>query len=67
MIQLHPEILKKNGKEEFVVLPYEEYVELQEFLEDMKDWLLLQQAKQENAGQPSMSLDEVMKKYGIRE
>lgn len=26
MIELHPEILSKNGKPEFVVLPYEEYL-----------------------------------------
>jgi hypothetical protein len=34
MIQLHPEFLKKNGKREFVVLPYDEFVAVQELLED---------------------------------
>ncbi len=28
MLKLHPEILKKNGKNEFVVLPYEEFLAL---------------------------------------
>ena len=28
MIELHPEILSKNGKPEFAVLPYEEFVKL---------------------------------------
>lgn len=35
MITLHPEILKKNGKKQFAVLPYEEFVALQEWLTDM--------------------------------
>jgi hypothetical protein len=29
---LHPEILKKKGKKQFAVLPYEEFVALQEWL-----------------------------------
>ena len=34
MLKLHPEILMKNGKKEFVVLTYEEFVALQERLAD---------------------------------
>ena len=37
MITLHPEFLTKEGKKEFVVLTYEEFVVLQEFLEDAED------------------------------
>lgn len=65
MIQLHPEFLKKNGKDEFVVLPYEEYVALQELLEDVKDLLELRAAKEEHAGKPSMSIDEVRRRFGL--
>ncbi|GEM_PF-768083 len=32
MIELHPEILTKNGKPEFVVLPFEEFMRLREEL-----------------------------------
>jgi hypothetical protein len=32
MIELHPEILTKNGKPEFVVLPFEEFLRLREAL-----------------------------------
>ena len=45
MIKLHPEILKKNGKKEFVVLPYEEFTALQELLDDYEDLLDLRAAK----------------------
>ncbi len=32
MLELHPEMLKKNGRTEFVVLPYEEFVQRQEII-----------------------------------
>ncbi len=47
MITLHPECLKNEGRNEFVVLPYEEYGALQELLEDAEDVLDLRTAKQE--------------------
>ncbi len=67
MIELHPEFLKKNGRNEFVVLPYEEFVRLQEVLEDAADLLELQHAREENAGQPGVPLEEAMKQCGITE
>ena len=33
-MSIHPQIIEKNGKKEFVVLPYEEFLRLQEELED---------------------------------
>ncbi|MDJ0580085.1 type II toxin-antitoxin system Phd/YefM family antitoxin [Crocosphaera sp.] len=33
MIELHPEFLTKNGKK-FAVLPYEEFLKIQELLEE---------------------------------
>ncbi|MEK6804733.1 MAG: type II toxin-antitoxin system Phd/YefM family antitoxin [Nitrospirota bacterium] len=42
---LHPEILIKDGKKQFAVLPYEEFVSLKERLEDMEDLLELRRAK----------------------
>jgi len=65
MIEFHPEFLKKNGKNEFVVLPYEEFVTIQELLEDAEDLLLPQQAKQEDEGKPGVANEDVMKRFGI--
>jgi hypothetical protein len=65
MIEFHPEFLKKDGKNEFVVLPYEEFVTIQELLEDADDLLLLEQAKREDRGKPGVSLEEMMKRFGI--
>jgi PHD/YefM family antitoxin component YafN of YafNO toxin-antitoxin module len=64
MIQFHPEFLNKNGQD-FVVLPHEEFVRMQELLEDAEDLLLLEQAKREDAGKPGVSLDQMMARFGI--
>jgi PHD/YefM family antitoxin component YafN of YafNO toxin-antitoxin module len=65
MIELHPEILKKNGKSEFVVLPYEEYAALQELLADYQDLLDLRDAKSKESGKPSVPLTELKGQLGV--
>ena len=52
MIQLTPEFLKKNGKPEFVVLPYEEFLLLEEILADLQDLQDLRQAKADEQHEP---------------
>ena len=42
---LHPEILIKDGKKQFAVLPYEEFVSLKERLEEMEDLMKIRKAK----------------------
>ena len=66
MIEFHPEFLKKDGSD-FVVLPYEEFVSIQELLEDAEDLLLLEQAKKEDQGKPGVTLEEMMKRFGLTE
>lgn len=34
MIELHPEIVEKDGKKQFVILPYEEFVAIEQALAD---------------------------------
>lgn len=63
MIELHPEILEKNGKKEFVILTYEEFVAVQEALEDADDLRDLRAAKLEDAGKAGVNVDEVKKRY----
>ncbi len=65
MITLHPEFLKKEGRNEFVVLPYEEFVALQELLEDAEDVLDLRTAKQEEKAKPSVTIENVKKELGL--
>lgn len=65
MIQLHPEFLTKNGNKEFAVLPYEEFVKVQELLEDLQDLQDLREAKEEEGDTPSITLDEVKKMLNL--
>jgi PHD/YefM family antitoxin component YafN of YafNO toxin-antitoxin module len=65
MIELHPEILKKNGKSEFVVLPYEEFAALRELLDDYEDLLDLRAAKREEDSEASMPLVDVKDEFGL--
>ena len=64
MIELHPEILKKNGRNEFAVLPYEEYLAITEVLADYEDLQELRAAKAEEGKAATMSLNEAAKRYG---
>ena len=64
-IELHPEFLTANGKKQFAVLPYQEFVELREWIEDTEDLHALRLAREENAGEPSYTIEEVRKELEI--
>ncbi|MBD2344585.1 type II toxin-antitoxin system Phd/YefM family antitoxin [Anabaena subtropica] len=61
MIELHPEFLTKNGQKEFAVLPYEEFLKVQELLEDLEDLRDLREAKQAGKDSPSILLSDAKK------
>jgi len=46
MVVMHPQILEKEGKKEFVVLPYEEFLQIQEELENYEDLKELRREKE---------------------
>ncbi|MCA1558602.1 MAG: type II toxin-antitoxin system Phd/YefM family antitoxin [Acidobacteria bacterium] len=57
--ELHPEILTKNGRKEFAVLTYEEFIALQEWIADVEDLLDLRAAKDAEQDAPTLSIAEV--------
>jgi len=59
MLKLNSEVLMKNGKREFVVLPYKEFVALQAKLEDAEDLLALRKAKRAEGKKRSTPLTAV--------
>jgi PHD/YefM family antitoxin component YafN of YafNO toxin-antitoxin module len=65
MIELHPNILTNNGKEQFVVLPYDEFIALTDLLEDAEDIVLLRKAQKDNAGERGITAEEVKKQLGL--
>jgi len=58
-MSIHPQIIEKEGKKEFVVLPYEEFLAMTEALEDFEDLKLLREAKAEGAKEPTIPLSSV--------
>ena len=66
-MELHPEFLIKNGKKEFVVLPYEEFVALQELLAHAADLRDLRAAKQEEHDAPTLPLASVKAELDIKD
>ena len=65
MVTLHPSILKRNGKEAFAILPYEEFLRVQEELEDYDDLKALRAAKVAERTAATTSLRAVRKKMGL--
>lgn len=58
-MELHADILIKDGKKQFAVIPYEVFVELQERLADADDLLELREAKRSEGEAPSTALKDV--------
>ena len=65
MLKLHPEILEKNGKKLFAVLPYEEFLEMQSRLADAEDLLELRKAKRSEAKKRAIPLSELKRELGL--
>ncbi len=65
MIELHPEVLKKNGVSEFVILPYDEFVALQKLLADAQDLADLREATRVEADAPTISLEALKSELGV--
>jgi len=59
MLALHPNILKRDGKKAFAVLPYEEFQNLQKELNEYEDLKDLRAAKAEEENAPVESLSSV--------
>jgi hypothetical protein len=65
MITLHPNILEKNGKKEFAVLPFDEFVKIQNELQDFEDLKTLRAAKKKEKDTPGFTLSEAKKELNI--
>ncbi len=65
-IELYPEFLTKGGEKQFAILSYQEFVALQEWLEDAEDLLDLRAAQKEEADAPTISLSKLEKEFGIQ-
>lgn len=60
------QIIKKNGKKEFVVLPYADFLKIQEDLEDYEDLRSLREAKESEKKAPTMGLSDLKRSLARR-
>tara|TARA_B100000614_G_scaffold253909_1_gene268448 strand:- start:11 stop:208 length:198 start_codon:yes stop_codon:yes gene_type:complete len=58
-MSIHPQVIEKEGKKEFVVLPYEEFLAIKENLEDYEDLKDLREAKAVEGDAPTIPLSEI--------
>ena len=65
MVTLHPSILERDGKKAFAVLPYEEFLKVEEELNDFEDLKELRASKMEEAKAPTVPLASLRKKLKI--
>ena len=66
MATLRAQIIRKKGKNEYAVLPYEEFIRIQEELEDYQDLRCLREAKEAEKDAPTIGIAELKKKIGRR-
>jgi len=64
-MELHPHIIEKDGKKEFVVLPYQEFLVLQEAMADYEDLKDLREEKEKSKNEVGVSLDKVISNLGL--
>ncbi|SEH08791.1 prevent-host-death family protein [Candidatus Venteria ishoeyi] len=64
-MELHPQIIEKEGKNEFVVLPFKEFQALTALINDYEDLRELRKAKEEAKGEKGVPLKNVISELGL--
>ena len=65
MTMNHLQILEREGKPAFAVLPIEEYEAMRDRLEDLEDLAMLREAETAAGGAPGRPLEDVLKDLGL--
>jgi hypothetical protein len=66
MITINPQLLEKNGKKEFAILPYKDFLKLQEELACYDDLRFLREAKKEEQNAVSVTFEEAKNILNIK-
>jgi PHD/YefM family antitoxin component YafN of YafNO toxin-antitoxin module len=64
-MDINPQIIEKKGKKEFVILPYEDFLKIQEELDNYEDLRILREAKANEGDAPTVTLKEAKQKLNI--
>ena len=65
MLALHPNILERDGKKAFAVLPYEEFQNIQAELDEYEDIKELRAAKAAEKNAPTVPLSSIRHELNI--
>ena len=65
MFEVEVKILEKDGRKEFVILSYEDFIRMQEEIEAYEDLRALRQAKETEKEAPTVSLKQAKEMLGI--
>lgn len=61
MVAINAQIIKKGKKKEYAVIPYEEFLKVQEQLLDYEDLRCLREAKESEKDAPTIGIEELKK------
>lgn len=65
MFEIRHQIIEKDGKKEFVVIPYEEFVRVRDELEEFEDLRQLREAKEQEKDEPSCTIEDAKKQLDM--
>lgn len=64
-MDINHQVIEKKGKKEFVILPYEDFLKIQEELDNYEDLRILREAKANEGDAPTVTLKEAKQKLNI--
>ncbi len=64
MLKKKYDVLVRNGRDRFIVIPEKDYEALREQLEDDIDFRAIEASKKRQAGSPRYSLEQVQRELG---
>ncbi|WP_051328138.1 hypothetical protein [Desulfatirhabdium butyrativorans] len=65
-MELNAQIIQKSGKNEFVVLPYDEFQKIQEVIASYEDLRCLREAKMKEIDAPTIGIDALKRRIAGR-
>lgn len=66
MVAVHAQIIKRAGKKEYAVLPYDEFLRIQEQLQEYEDLRCLREAQEAEKDAPTIGIEELREEIGTK-
>ena len=66
MLNTKYDVLVRNGKQRFIVVPEKDYQAMRQRLEDAADFRAIEASKKRNAGKRLIPHEQLMREFGLR-